>query len=69
MTSLKMIGEEANINFKSFICDAVADIANLPTLTDSKSGFSPCAHGSECFCVENGKTYYLTGNNIWVGEV
>lgn len=39
------------------VVDTVAEVATLG---------SSYGHGSECFCIENGLTYYLRGDGFWV---
>ena len=58
---------------KSYTCDALADIQNLPrfgiygTPQDNDSiSDNPCGYGSICLCIENSSVWVLSKNtNTW----
>ena len=60
-------------NYRKFMCDYLSDIRKLPRVgiegekqkNDTVSS-SPCAHGSECICLENSTTWILSKDtNTW----
>lgn len=60
-------------NYRKFMCDYLSDIEKLPRVGiegkkqegDTVSS-SPCAFGSECICLENSTTWFLSKDtNTW----
>lgn len=60
-------------NYRKFMCDYLSDIKKLPRVGiegekqegDTVSSL-PCAFGSECICLENSTTYFLSKEtNMW----
>jgi len=60
-------------NYRKYMCDYLSDIQKLPRAgisgekqeNDTVSS-APCAHGSECICLENSTTWILSKDtNAW----
>ena len=49
-----------NTYYTEFVCDTVADIAQLP------AGPPSCAVGSAAICLENSEVYLLNTEGRWV---
>jgi hypothetical protein len=49
--------EQSKYNF-SFKVDSSSDIANLPTATEKKSGYTEAAYGSTAIDMTTGDLYY-----------
>lgn len=53
-------------NVAEFIVDSVADISDLPTMTDSGANAEPeCAMGSSTLVIATGDLYLLSGDDSW----
>lgn len=68
-----MAAYEINRNYAtricSFVIDTSDDLSSLPTSdssgTDDLKLSTPCRMGSRAFCIKDGSTYMLNGNNEW----
>lgn len=50
---------EQSKNTYNFKVDSASDIANLPTATEKKSGYTEAAYGSTAIDMTTGDFYYL----------
>lgn len=48
-----------------FIIDTPDDIANLPTLTEAKSGYEEVPFGSRVLVISTGDVYVLNSSGVW----
>ena len=48
-------------NADEYVCDAEADLTDIPT-----SGWNAAPFGSKAFCIAEGTTHYLDSTNTWV---
>ena len=48
-------------NISEFVCDAEADLTNIPT-----SGWGCAVFGAKAFCIAEGTTHYLDSTGTWV---
>lgn len=48
-------------NADEYVCDAEADLTDIPT-----SGWNAAPFGSKAFCIAEGTTHYLDSTGTWV---
>lgn len=51
--------------YSEFLCDTVADIADLPTTKKTDQYGTACCAGSKAYVVDNGAKYILNHNDEW----
>ncbi len=48
-------------NIEEYVCDAEADLTDIPL-----TGWNAAGFGASAFCIAEGTTHYLDSTNTWV---
>ena len=51
-------------NIDQYVCDAQADLTNIPT-----TGWDSARFGAKAFCIAEGTTHYLDSTGTWVNPL